>query len=328
MAYQAVEVLAYHIDLKPRPRRLRLHNRLCVEGWGIKRCFPATLRFLSVRLHDSGVVSRRAAFLQLPRFLVVSITTRPSLPLPLRKKISRSVAELLLNWYFFTLQRLIMKNLLLLFLVSFALFWVGCEKEEVMPIDHSSDQALEVLRPSSGHLKESTHAEKNQFKERPDCGIIQFHRTDYDVQLLEQGVRVSFSYSPVIDWNSTDGFVPVLRQVIFINGTALPTTEYQQNIFTIDCLQLEEGELLTNSVIIDWRFFGENCPDQVQGNISVGLFNPSTNTFGPPPAGPNNFKTLTADIYARYNEFQGFIYCEDQVDGGIGNPCDNPGEPC
>ena len=61
-----------------------------------------------------------------------------------------------------------MKNLLLIFFLGFALFWVGCEKEEIVfpevPVEVQDEQLL-----NEGVISHSMTAKEDKVAEQPPC---------------------------------------------------------------------------------------------------------------------------------------------------------------
>lgn len=126
-------------------------------------------------------------------------------------------------------------------------------------------------------------------------------------------------YSPIEDADPNDEFVPSIRQLFFINGVAVPTDSYVQNVETMDCSGIEPGDLFEQTITIGWDNFDARCPDLVEGRIAIGQRNLATNNYGPSGAFPCNFGVATAEVdrkyYPNFNEGEGaFLYCAENID--------------
>ena len=150
-----------------------------------------------------------------------------------------------------------MKNLLLLFVLGFALFWVGCEKEEIV-IPASAEMTQQQYMPNTDEAVVEANALHNppQSSETLDCceigsPIKLFH--------LDQSQRVLYTYPFK---TSEVGMGSRVIQRIYVNGAFYEQT----SIFSSDNCDDEFGV-----GYINYSDLGE-CPDRIRIEARLQYF--------------------------------------------------------
>ena len=142
-----------------------------------------------------------------------------------------------------------MKNVLLLFVLGFALFWVGCEKEQLLD-GHN-------LVPSEATVPQKPDVRNGQQSELQCCTL----EDELIVNVTEAGLEVTVSFMPPVSGNAV---TPVKWMTYSVNGVVVhdPGVEEVET-----CSEV----LLTDTYVYDWEILGE-CPDLIEVNARVGNF--------------------------------------------------------
>ena len=170
-----------------------------------------------------------------------------------------------------------MKNLLLLFLVSFALLWVGCEKEELAmtPVPEQLQRSFDQLDDSYGANESYS---RNSSPEECDCAFVS---PTFTVErgvpqnaiingmvVVEEAIRFTVDFSTPEATGSEPEEQGSMTFEIFLNGE--PFTD--PPTFNFNNTQVTSGDCFSDPFpfSIANRRLGE-CPDVIELKTSASL---------------------------------------------------------